>query len=344
MFLALVILMSVMALVYAVWWMDISRILSAWLYLAIGAFVFLALPRKSLEQFVSVSTYLLLFMVSGAWIAFGWLLLGGGAILQIEPTARPYYVVPFSLVLSDISSIRPSGIFSEPGAFAFFISIIAASRHLLGFDRRATWAILAGGVVTGSLALIIYIVVHFFAEIRGRGAILQKMSLVVVVLSLGALLIALTPQGKAVVDRLVPSESEDRIIEGDNRTVLTLLALQQLQSEDAWLFGVKDIGLAEGAASANPLAPIVQYGLIFGGMYYAAIIIFLFLSVFWRRYTVLLGVALMFVQRPYLFRPAYGAGFFLVLACVLVTRKKWSSAVLPEGMGEPGRSPLFIRR
>ena len=119
--------------------------------------------EKEVVGFVHLSTFVLIFLCVGALLSFFYALLGGAPLWGFpNPDGRENYLYLLSLTNSVWGGfIRPSAIYDEPGAFSFFICSVVTLRVLLGFDKKLTWFLALSGLITFSLAHIIFFV--FFA-------------------------------------------------------------------------------------------------------------------------------------------------------------------------------------
>jgi hypothetical protein len=148
----------------SLYWQNISILTYSGYFLMSALLVGMASPTE-IRRAIEIGTDILLVMAVLAWVSFIYVLRGGAPSFEISG----YPGQPVSLYLTSMALsihgqgpgtfLRPSGIFDEPGAFAFFISLCAACRMLFDMDRNKTWCLLIVGLVTTSIALVIFIMV-----------------------------------------------------------------------------------------------------------------------------------------------------------------------------------------
>lgn len=335
----------VFSAITSIYWQNISILAYSGYFLISALLVGMAAPSE-IRRAIEVGTDILLVMTVLAWVSFVYALRGGAPGFEISG----YPGQPVSLYLTSMALsihgqglgtfLRPSGIFDEPGAFAFFISLCAACRMLLDMDRNKTWFLLIAGLITTSLALVIFIVIVGFRELIDKPQHLgnkRKISVLLPVFALLGLLVLLVSFWAEVsivfvvlIERLAPG-SDGRLLQGDSRTVQFLSAFEQITPAialfgfDASCFGdaatCYGIGIEGGG---SPLQPMMMRGLFSQSMYYVVLTIFLYRSLNSRHRLVYLAVALTFMQRPYIMTMGYSVWAILVLLMPLKTSLEFS--------------------
>lgn len=330
----LVSLGAVLSMFTAIYWQN-PTILTYAGYFVISALLAGMASRDEIRRAIEVASNLLLVMVALAWVAFAYALRGGGPTFEISS----YPGQPVSLYLTSMALslhgeavgniIRPSGIFDEPGAFAFFVSACAGCRILLGLPRAKTWWLLLAGLVTTSLALLVFIVVVAGAELTSR----RRLQLRAVPLLIGvtvSLVAAWTAArsfadeiklvSAVLTDRLAVGE-DGRLVQGDSRTEQFLEGLGQITPRVA-LFGTDASCFASDLercysldikGGGSPLHPMLMRGLLSQSIYYIVLATFLLRSVTGPARFVHLAVALLFMQRPYIMAMGYSLWALIVL-------------------------------
>lgn len=320
-----IVLMSALmafAMVSGIYWVE-PRVglypiffLTAWWILSISTY-------QDIEAFVSVSSMIMIVVIMGAWIGFLYALQGGEEMgTFVNPDGRPNLLYLSTLSNARIYNyIRPSGVYDEPGTLSFLICAIAATRHLLDYDKRVTWILIVFGLVTTSLAHIVYMFFHILAE----RITVRKLAIIGIV---GILVIAGAAQTEAgsAFERLliVRLQVEDGQLAGDNRSELMMTAAGHLSPLSA-IVGLDASATVDArkfqrtypqVGSVHPLAPLVRQGILLAAGYYVFLIVLLVKGLSKRRLLVLVGVAALFMQRPYIMSMGYAIWALLPLMIV----------------------------
>ncbi|WP_196799904.1 hypothetical protein [Thioalkalivibrio sp. ALE30] len=273
---------------------------------------------------------------------FSVVLVGGwGAVVLHAVGVGPLYTAPFlgadertafffytSFTNIDTGSyIRPSGIFDEPGSLSFYVCFLAILRHFLDRNKKVTWFLLILGLVTASLAHVIYMVIHFLADFRFRQG-LRSARVVVGFVVVGVVfsLFMASPMGKELVSRFGVGQ-DDRLIAGDNRGPRFKGAVTAI-ADNGWeavAFGIPmcmydgvECRQKYGKINVNPAWPIAQKGIVGSWPYYALLSWLIVAGVAGgRAQWVLVGAALLLLQRPYLFYEGYSALLLLMVVVYL---------------------------
>ena len=277
--------------------------------------------RNGIERFCTMATSLMLVLLVGAVISFLLARIGAPPIWVItNPDGQDYYFFYTGFTNSYYDNIiRASAIYDEPGAFSMYICFIAALRHLLGRERRTTWTLLGLGFVTFSLAHFIYVLCHFLAEQPSKKQILLLLGAFSLLLSTLITYIALD-SNILLLSRLALTE-DTNFFAGDNRSFQLFNAWDQMMmNPSSILFGLDSSCVFNqtvcqdrfGPLGENPLSPLVFGGLASEWPYYLTVILFLSSPLFGTRNIALLGMGLLFLQRPYV------TGFSYALIAVLL--------------------------
>jgi hypothetical protein len=295
------------------------------------------LSRGTIVKAIELSSYLLIVLLVLAVASFFFVFFGGQPVgIYVSPEQREIYWIWGSLAYiyhTPIGTLaRPTGIYDEPGTFSFVVCAVAAVRHLCGLKRSTTWMILSLGLFTFSLAHIVYVAIHFLAESSKFRFVLR---LALPLLVAGFLLHqsgAISAFNEALLSRFGSSASEGRLIAGDNRTIHLQQDAAKIVSSSgmAMLFGHR-----EAENCCNPLWPMVERGLLGSWPYYLILLVLLGFGLASQRNIVLIGVALLFMQRPMVQSAGYSFLAAVPLVVILSSRFRRHSLawikVEPEG-------------
>ena len=267
--------------------------------IVLGVMLFSVIDKKQFIQIVKISTIIIIFMLIGACITYFDIYANGMTDTFFETkTGRSIPIGSFSLGhITTHGSFRPSSIYDEPGTFSFVIVFIAATRHLLGMSKGYTWLILILGLITASIAHLIYVFFHFLAEVKNAK---KLMNIFFIIFSLLVLVASISyiPESliSAFSSRLEITSLDDGLISGNNRLNYLLYSMQKLHSFSIheWFFGASVVA---NLGCCNPLLPLTYAGII-GTWPYYLIILFLLLISLIKRDFVVFAIFLVLLQRP----------------------------------------------
>lgn len=312
-------------LVQSVLWGNFS-------YLRYAAFpvssilLLMLVSRADLDRMLNVVSVLMLVMLLLAALGFVAAFVGVEPLTTLENRDGRSLHIFFSTFSNSYNwnsnILRPSGIYDEPGALSFFVCSIACLRAFLGKSERFTWALLGLGLVTLSVAHVIYMLVHFLAVVRFR-PYLNGFWVLIAVVIFGIFLSGL---GSVFYDRLFlrfESTDDSKIVAGDNRSQRILGAIDIVASDRSVLLVgigpdcVRNVRSCEHgdlpAFAAAPLEPLVLLGLTQGWLYYFVLAMLFMSPLFGRKYLVVFAFGLLLLQRPYVMHIGYSFYSFLVL-------------------------------
>lgn len=311
------------------------------LYSSLFTISLLLLSLSNLDELYKVvhfATKLLFFILIGAIIAYLLNTLGKEPLMQYTTSGgRILDVYLFSLGEDAMVGagqsykqiIRTSGIYDEPGAFSMVICLVAAMRHLLGMNNKKTWILLLLGFITFSLAHLIYVIIHWFSDtsIKNKiGKLIKVMFLsFIITISLG------------IIDDIVKGIFNRFIIITDNGIVLktsnnrtkhfkhAINSLDNITIKDIF-FGMDSTCLTGGACMKGrldftPLSPMLIQGLLLSWHYYIILFILIILGLRKQHYLVLIGVALLFMQRASMHSIGYSMLIALILTIIIKQEK-----------------------
>jgi len=325
---------TVIALPAVLYWRDPALALYS-IYFVAGVLVFLACDDEVVAEFSRLASGLLLLVTIGAWIGFFYALAGGPSLFEIQnPDGRSngFFLTTFSNWWIG-NLIRPAGIFDEPGTLSFLICFIAALRHRLGQSKRVTWLLLLAGLITTSLAHVVYVLLHALAD---RRFLRPAWKYLAAAAALGVVLLANTelsssPESDVFISRFVIDEGR---LGGDSRTDLLLAALDRT-TFDTFLFGIdNDCAVRPMFCDAKgydqfgetPAGVLLQLGIFLSAAYWFVMFATLGLAVA-RRSPILLGLFLLLVQRPNVMTFGYS---FLILLVIFTVPKRRIRRLMPR--------------
>lgn len=291
------------------------------IYFVLSVLVFLAVDRSTLARFSSLASATLAVITIGAWIGFFYALLGGLPLFTIQnPDERlnDFYLTTFSN-WSIGNLIRPAGLFDEPGTLSLLICLIAALRSRLNQSKKLTWILLGLGLVTTSVAHIIYMLFH---AIEDRKWLFAKKKYAALAALAVVTAFANFDQPDSVESEVFLSRFvlEDGRLGGDSRSGLLTSALDRIDAE-VFFFGLdSDCVLRPAVCAARgygqfgetPAGIILLLGIFLSAPYFFVLGVTLFLAV-WRRSFIFLGLFLLLLQRPYVLTFGYSLIILLVV-------------------------------
>lgn len=311
--LLLIPLSLILSLISSIYWGGSFKIFLLPYFYLISFLYVMGTNANDVRIFTKVATRILIIFIIGAWIGFIFKLVGGQSLLSLPLKGGEYnldlFLTTFSKVggISEIAGvIRPTGIYDEPGTFAFIICCVALLRHKLKLKKRDTWILLLGGLVTFSLALFIYLLFHGGSYIKWNRKIIRNFLLTII---LTLVSVSILPNlgyfDTLILSRLEINESTGQFV-GDNRSEAFELAASYIKPE-MLLWGIDELCMIDVIAATtkygrfgdNPLYPLVSFGLLISWVYYLTIILLIIIGIRSKSNFVYLGLALLFFQRPY---------------------------------------------
>lgn len=317
------------AALLSIYWQDF-KLLFYPIYFVGAAIAALSLPVATRVSLVKWVSYVMVVISVGAIVAFVYALIGGTPLWILpNPDGRSNYFYLTSLtnvVLGRV--IRPSGIFDEPGTLSFMICFVAAARHLCGMPKKTTWVLLLTGLITLSLAHLVYIVCHLLSE-----KLFTKKFFIWAAVLLGSLVgLSFHPDVAELLDSAFFSRFAvvDGRLAGDNRSDLLMNAYSYLDLS-SFMVGLHSSCSTDysacraryGMLGENVLGPLVQSGIFLSLPYYAVLLWLLITGVRRRSNFVLVGLALLLMQRPYVM----SFGYALIVCVILLNWKAMRSNI-----------------
>jgi len=262
------------------------------------------------RKYATLMTNLHLLMLFGAWVGFVYTLAGGDALFTIKnPDGRDngFYLTTFSNSYF-LGFIRPSGWYDEPGALSFFICLTVALREVFYMSKTKSWILLLLGLITGSLAHLIFAVIFFFFVKNDYSKVFRAklsktiLSLFVFVLMASYFSEELLQLLQLYIDRM--SIGEDGLA-GDSRSELMFNAWGYLNI-NSFLWGLDGNCISQNSLcqqdaflkyGENPLSMLVHYGIFISFAYYAALFAIAIKALKCRDF-IAFAVFLLLMQRP----------------------------------------------
>jgi len=312
----------------ALYWVEPELALMP-VYILTGYVVVKYCDRIDVEKAVDYSTYLLVLMIIGAWMAYIYAYFGGNALfLVFGGYEKGLFFYPFSLVKifgAFKQVIRPSGIYDEPGAFSFVICFVSTMRIILGKKKGLTLILLLFGFVTMSLAHLMYFLVFVVATILDDRKMFYWVLVTMLVWTSFNEISYFDNLEKSLFSRIEYVEGEG--LSGDNRSFRMYNAIEYMSKDiGVFLFGL-DSELSLNYVNAkynykpigeNILSPLVVNGLFVSISFYLILILLAYRGLLNKKYFVVIGMVLLFAQRPY----AIQYGYAFMVAYLLVYTEK----------------------
>lgn len=319
------------------YWNELT--LKVTVYFCSAFFIIFFLEKKDLSDYAEYMSKILIVLLIGAFVGFLWAKIGGDAIFTItNEDGRPN-----GLYLTTLSNtyfqgiIRPSGFFDEPGALSFYICMTVAMREKFGMNRNYSWILLILGLITTSLAHVIFMAVYWVSTelVTFKRTIT---SIVVVVLTLLLLTTFDNPIGDLIILTFDRFQVVDGVLAGDNRSSLMLNAINYLDI-NTFFFGHDGDCILNSEACAlknydlygeNPLTLLVYWGIFLSLPYYLVQGYLLTYSVV-NKNLLAFGVFIVLLQRPNVM--SYGYSVIIMAYVYAIASKKIHQQSLMDGKG-----------
>jgi hypothetical protein len=314
-------------LLVTIYWEEPKLIILPFYFLS-GLLLAAAMQPTEIKKYVKYSSNILLLLLIGGAIGFIYTyFFNGEPLLYInneDTRSNGLYLTTFSNWYVR-GVIRPAGIYDEPGALSFIVCFIAATRHFVGAPKKLTWSLLILGLLTLSLAHIIYTILHLAEEFRTKGFRLKIVHWFILIILI--IVISISPLSDAL-NEFVFSRFKvvDGMLQGDNRSALIINAYNYM-SWPVFFFGLDADCIVKPAICAskgylqfgdNPLGALVLGG-IFQFLPYYSVLIILFVIAIKKRSFIILGAMLLLLQRIEVMSFGYS---LLILIFLLVTLKR----------------------
>lgn len=318
------------SIIPALYWQQ-PRLMLLPIYFVLSILVVSELKKIEIKAFVELLTWVLLLVLFGAVLGILYAYFGGASIIEFaNPDGRLNQLYLTTLTNSQIENfIRPSGVFDEPGALSFVVCFIAALRHSTGGNKKITWIMLILGMVTMSVAHLIYMLLHATEELKSHKRAKDAFMFLGVVAIFSWVLVSFIHPIQDILSALLFSRFTDDTLStlGQDR-VTTLLNAVGYIDINTFMFGL-DSDCAVGFAHCtfdkgfenygdNPLTLLVHWGGLLAFPYYFVLVYLTFNSVRQRNF-IMFGIMLLLLQRPYTM--SYGYSILIVLTLFVLAGK-----------------------
>lgn len=281
------------------------------LWMSASAFIVFSGSTAVHRKAVSVISGILFALLVGAIAGYAWVAAGFDPIFWFANQRGGFNFQPFSFSSAWVTyQIRMNGIFDEPGAFSFYICMTVACRYFLRMPVRLSWFLLLAGMVTVSLAHILFTVLFLFSTVSlpksRRGAANLCFGILVALASSG-FIYASTDIFQALGSRLQPPQAENQLVAGDNRGPRLIAGLEVITSNpktivvgagpDCAMSALNCVG-TDFSVGETVLTPMVRWGLLSTYPFYVIMAASVLTGFARRRYMVALAAAGMMFQRP----------------------------------------------
>lgn len=318
------------AFIPSFYWQEL-RLMLIPTYFVLSILVISALSNDDIESFVEMLSKLTLLLLFGAVFGTLYAYFGGNPILEFNnQDGRPNQLYLTTLTNSQFENfIRPSGLFDEPGALSFVTCFIAALRHAMGCNKKTTWIILGLGLITMSVAHLIYILLYAVEEIKKYRRVKDTLLVVGVVAASSWMLVAFIQPIQDILSALLFNRfSEDNLATLGQDRITTLMNAVGYLDIKTFMFGL-DSDCAVGLANCtldkgfenygdNPLTLLVHWGgfLAFPYFFFLG---YLAVKMVQQRNFIMLGILLLLLQRPYTM--SYGYSLLIALTIFIFANK-----------------------
>lgn len=303
----------------AVFWMDV-RFIGASIFISMSILILAFLDLQTFIRFVELSSRYLLFVLALAVISYVYALLGFeslGSYILPDGRESKLYLTSFTVSIFSDGTIRPTGIYDEPGTLTLLTCMVVAIRHFLRLDFKVTALLIVLTSITFSASYLLFLVFWVAAQrtsISVRNVLLLIFTFIVFAALMGSFM-------EKVISRF-----DGENIENESRLYTTLFHIDELVRGDAVsniLFGISPscrfLELTEcSVANAgynigdNPTSYLIMYGLLASLPYYLVVFIGFLAPFIKREYFVLTGVSGLLLVNPYL----YSSGYALLVTLV----------------------------
>ncbi len=302
----------------AIYWGE-AKYLLLQIYFVLSVLTLFCLNDSDLKKIVNYLTVIFLILLFGAFIGFFYAYYEGNPLLTItnpDGRANSLYLTTFTNFAIG-NTIRPSGIFDEPGALSFLVCILVCMRELFNFNRKISWLLLFMGLITTSVAHYIFCFFYLIHTLQ-RVEYSKKIILIFCLISICCLtMLWFIPPIHDLVSELILNRMNSNL--GHDRTITTINAISYLNIR-SFLWGI-DSDCALGYELCwykrfsnygdNPLSLLIHWGFLISSPYYLSLI-----YSFWRgavkKDFYIFGLFLLLLQRPYIM--SYGYSALLVFA------------------------------
>jgi hypothetical protein len=290
-------------------------------YASFFLLTFVTVMQTSYEtavRFVEVATQMFVLFIFLAMIGVLYYYAGGSPVLTLvnsDGRENSLYLTTFSNAAEFF--IRSSAIYDEPGAFSFYICITVALRSLLGMSNRTSGLLLLGGLITLSIAHVIFGAIWVVWVLTSSG--LRQINIKDISILAFFLLLTGIIYHSSLLDwtfeRAIEFYENPWMNPRQRAFDSVRLALAD-STQGLWFgFNADCIGRQDNCPELgeNPLTPLIYGGLLAAWPYYLFLLIAFTSPLFSRRGLIYAAVGVLLLQRPYLLEFPYSAIMTLML-------------------------------
>lgn len=297
------------------------------IYLILTFLILSIVKNNEIVKFIEIASKILLVILIGAIIAIILFQIGLPAIFSyLAPNGRMQYFYYTSFGHPSGVTLRPSGIFDEPGTLSFMLAGILTLRHIFNLNQKRTLLLLFLGFSSLSLAYTVFAALFVFSlNLKSK----DKKNTIIFIISFFLIAIFtgfLSIFEMAVLGRVSIDQNSIQVT-GGRQTLMETAQYNLASTKESYLWGVEpyctiinEKCLEKGYMGENPLAPIAYHGIFIAWPYYLFLILSVFISLKGRKYVVYLALMSIFLQRPYLLN--YGVCLLGILPIYLYFNNK----------------------
>lgn len=286
--------------------------------IVLGRHLFFTLSKSKVLQVV---TWFTLALLVGGVIGIAYAFAGGAPLMEVTVGYRTTYLYLTTFSFAFIgNTIRPSGIFDEPGSLAMYATIVTMFNDTLRQNPRLNNVLVILLIFTGALAGLAMAALYLVASNSMRARFARNITLVCVLFAGVGILSFVAPSNliSNSVDVFYSNRLtiEDGRLTGDNRTN-QIIEFFQIVDRDILLAGASGryedfVGTDQ---SSNPFSIIFGYGFIMWVPYFILLMWLLRTTIHnrFRNAYSSVGLFLLLLQRPYLYNMSWSV---LILATV----------------------------
>jgi hypothetical protein len=303
--------------------------------------------RDAVNRFITISTYFFMVILALCWIGFFYTLHGGKGLFSIsnyDGRENIFYLTTFSNYVV-ANTIRPSGIFDEPGALSFLVCALATLRVIYKRNILVSIVMLQlGTVVFGFTHYLFFIAFILFLNNK---SLKFKAGLLLAIFAVNVIEYLFL---KDAIDILFMWKfnyhPETKTISGDNRSSQVLLARSVL-SLSTFLWGLDSTAIMDIIAfkkkftgmSENPLGPLVTTGIFVSFPYYYILTSYFGKGICSKEHRIFLAVVLLFLPRPFI--TGYGYSVLAMLLFLSLDAQYLHKTYRPAPAPAPSAPHLF---
>jgi hypothetical protein len=271
-------------------------------------------------------------LLVGSWIGFFYSLAGGGpstCFQNPDKTTNCLYLATFGRADSNSAwaTVRPTGIFDEPGALSFFTILVICMNELRGDGKKKSITLFLLGLVTFSVAHAICFAAYLSVVFKKRIAYLALAG-VILIQPVGNFLVENFGSTAPIITQFFDRFSiADGGIKGDNRTS-QVVEFFSLVDQDITQYGhnalakYKSRSITVVDQSSNPFSIWFGYGVIMW-IPYVILLVVLIRNAFERKSSVKVTailLSLLLLQRPYIYTLYWSFAIWSTIVLMYVTR------------------------